>query len=293
MRACRGGGDLELAPQGFWKNCYPENEHPRKFIQLLKTKSGLLRQKSRNDRFGFTLAEVLITLGIIGVVAALTMPVLIQSYQKHVVATSLRKAYAELNVALQMAISDYGDISTWDYNSASEVDLWAKKYIEPYFNVLSSQACANNKAFKCAGVPNAASLGGNTDLYIGYMAAPYVIVKNGGAAKALAFYRYGAYEEIRVFVYLKIPSKRKAEKGKEVFTFVLKPSKDTAFKPFGMTGTVPYTTGVVTKDKLLNGPIRTGGCFKESGGPDYYGPGDGCGAVIMLDEWKIGKDYPW
>ena len=31
---------------------------------------------------GFTLAEVLITLGVIGVVAALTMPVLITDYQK-------------------------------------------------------------------------------------------------------------------------------------------------------------------------------------------------------------------
>lgn len=30
----------------------------------------------------FTLAEVLITLGVIGVVAAMTMPVLIQNYQK-------------------------------------------------------------------------------------------------------------------------------------------------------------------------------------------------------------------
>ena len=34
--------------------------------------------------FGFTLAEVLITLGIIGVVAALTMPVLIENHKKQV-----------------------------------------------------------------------------------------------------------------------------------------------------------------------------------------------------------------
>ena len=34
------------------------------------------------NKKGFTLAEVLITLGIIGVVAALTMPALINSYEK-------------------------------------------------------------------------------------------------------------------------------------------------------------------------------------------------------------------
>ena len=33
--------------------------------------------------FGFTLAEVLITLGIIGVVAAMTLPTLIQNYKKN------------------------------------------------------------------------------------------------------------------------------------------------------------------------------------------------------------------
>lgn len=40
---------------------------------------------------GFTLAEVLITLGIIGVVAAMTMPVLINNYQKKVFTTQLKK----------------------------------------------------------------------------------------------------------------------------------------------------------------------------------------------------------
>ena len=60
-----------------------------------------------------------------------------------------------------------------------------------------------------------------------------------------------------------------------------------------MQGTVPFQSRTITRDILLHGPIRTGGCYKESGGPDYYGPGDGCGAVIMMDDWKISKDYPW
>ena len=37
---------------------------------------------SSGNRPGFTLAEVLITLGIIGVVAAMTLPGLVQNYQK-------------------------------------------------------------------------------------------------------------------------------------------------------------------------------------------------------------------
>jgi prepilin-type N-terminal cleavage/methylation domain-containing protein len=44
----------------------------------------------------FTLAEVLITLGIIGVVAALTIPGLVASYRKQEYVTRLKKGYANL-----------------------------------------------------------------------------------------------------------------------------------------------------------------------------------------------------
>lgn len=49
----------------------------------------------------FTLAEVLITLGIIGVVAAMTIPILINSYQKHEYITGLKKFYSNFNQSLK------------------------------------------------------------------------------------------------------------------------------------------------------------------------------------------------
>lgn len=57
---------------------------------------------------GFTLAEVLITLLIIGIVAAMTLSVLINNYQKKVTGTKLQKAYSILTNALRMAEADYG-----------------------------------------------------------------------------------------------------------------------------------------------------------------------------------------
>ena len=54
----------------------------------------------------FTLAEVLVTLGIIGVVAALTMPNIIDSNQKKSYITQLRKVYSELSQAAESALSD-------------------------------------------------------------------------------------------------------------------------------------------------------------------------------------------
>ena len=49
---------------------------------------------------GFTLAEVLVTLGIIGVVSAMTVPTLMQNHQRKVYVTQLHKVYNELSQAV-------------------------------------------------------------------------------------------------------------------------------------------------------------------------------------------------
>ncbi len=43
-------------------------------------------------KLAFTLSEVLITLGIIGVVSAMTIPTLISKYQKHIVEANLQES---------------------------------------------------------------------------------------------------------------------------------------------------------------------------------------------------------
>lgn len=50
---------------------------------------------------GFTLAEVLITLGILGIVIAMTMPFLINKYQRIVTVERLKRAYALVETAVQ------------------------------------------------------------------------------------------------------------------------------------------------------------------------------------------------
>ena len=58
-------------------------------------------------RFGFTLAEVLITLGIIGVVAAMTIPTLIQNTNSTKFSAQFKKTLATLNNAAEMAQAHY------------------------------------------------------------------------------------------------------------------------------------------------------------------------------------------
>ncbi len=87
-------------------------------------------------RFGFTLAEVLITLGIVGVVAASTLPVLIGNYKKAQTISKLKVAYTLINDAFKLAVVDYGDMKNWDYvenfSDADSRKAFIDKYLIPY-----------------------------------------------------------------------------------------------------------------------------------------------------------------
>lgn len=85
---------------------------------------------------GFTLAEVLITLGIIGVVAALTLPAVLSNYRKQVAESRLKKFYTTFNQAVSLAENKYGDVEYWDnadlYTPSGSMD-WFNKYLGEFF----------------------------------------------------------------------------------------------------------------------------------------------------------------
>lgn len=57
---------------------------------------------------GFTLAEVLITLGIIGIIAAITIPPLLNNIQDTQHKSAWKKVYSSVNQAYTMAVNDNG-----------------------------------------------------------------------------------------------------------------------------------------------------------------------------------------
>lgn len=60
------------------------------------------------DFTAFTLAEVLVTLGIIGIVAAMTLPALVAKYKDKELASRTKKAYSAIQQAAQLAQASYG-----------------------------------------------------------------------------------------------------------------------------------------------------------------------------------------
>ena len=67
----------------------------------------MLKVRNNNSLRGFTLAEVLITLGIIGVVAVITIPLLIQNSNSKKFITQFKKSLSTLNQAAINAQAQY------------------------------------------------------------------------------------------------------------------------------------------------------------------------------------------
>jgi len=99
----------------------------------------------KNLKKAFTLAEVLITLGVIGVVAAVTMPTLIQNHKKQEATARLKKFYSTMSQAILSAENETGqkafewsDFTTMPDNSIKHDYTYAywNKYLAPYIKVL-------------------------------------------------------------------------------------------------------------------------------------------------------------
>lgn len=75
----------------------------------------------------FTLAETLITLGIIGVVAALTLPTLLAKYNEMVAVNKIKRSYSEIANAIEMrkfelGASDYASVFDTSMSAAEQLD---------------------------------------------------------------------------------------------------------------------------------------------------------------------------
>ena len=79
----------------------------------------------------FTMAEVLITLGVIGIVAAMTIPNLVKKWEERAIIGKYKKMYSTLANAYNMAIVEYGDPANWVLADREEF----LKRLEPYLNV--------------------------------------------------------------------------------------------------------------------------------------------------------------
>lgn len=238
--------------------------------------------RSKNDS-GFTLAEVLITIGIIGIVAAMTLPIIITSQRNKQIATQLKKIYSVLNTAIQFAVNDYGDMKNWDvdlsyFAAVSEQDRIRafQTYIVPYLD--SIKTCTKTDSNLDACWKNA---------FPG--SAPYYNISGGGAYQliAITILKDGVSCGVtdittNTALVCDINGYRKPNRlGRDQFAFVFNPQKNN----------LEFERYYLSRDDLLN-PSK----FDANGGACVSGSrrydGVGCGALIQKDGWTLSKDYP-
>ena len=192
-----------------------------------------MRSHFAAQKSAFTLAEVLITLGIIGIVAAMTLPGLIQNYQKHVVENQLRATYSILSNAVKWAevdngtgfditvadMSDFNDVNGFSYENSEAV---FEKYFKKYFKITQSYPKSDNiKYFK----------------YKGYKGGNYSYPNNGKCYKlangtGLCFIARGGNQMGYFYIYPK-PNRETKIAGRDVFSFEFTRKKG-AYKVYQM-----------------------------------------------------------
>ena len=126
----------------------------------------------------FTLAETLIVMGVIGVVAALTLPNLNSSTNNKEKVAKVKKIYQNLNDAFGRATAVYGPYSEWPFNRKSERITEFMKLAKDC-TIPSVSGCTNNSNFKFITGENVGeTLGMQGDSYV--LADGTTLVINGG-----------------------------------------------------------------------------------------------------------------
>ena len=178
--------------------------------------------------FGFTLAEVLITLGIIGVVAAIIIPTVINNTQNREYKAAYRKAYSAFGQAFTQALTN-GDIINIPptYN---ESGLASSSNMGPNFKAISNyfktvKTCFDNNADECwvCDDGQAGAYYSSAPDFLGCGKYNYAFVDNSG----MAWYQYSPSEN-RFLV--DVNGDRKPNKlGKDRFVMLFTDSQDERF----------------------------------------------------------------
>lgn len=222
----------------------------------------------KNNRvlLGFTLPEVLITLGIIGVVAALSIPILLSNAAKEEAVAKLKKEYTVLAQAVKLSEIDNGPVKYWDWGTDITVKQSFDTYWAPYLKILkycnTPEDCgyASNYPWRTL-LGDAVGCGVSSDTR-----RTTVLLSDG----ELLMIRFNPSEGMPAQLFVDLDASKGSNMyGKDFFYFVADPNK----------GLVPY--GYNLDQSIINGNCKNGG------------NGIFCTSKIVADGWQMKSDYPW
>ncbi len=229
----------------------------------------------------FTLAEVLITLGIIGIVAAMTLPALLQKQERLSTGVALEKFYSSFQNAINLSQLDHGPAIHWstktNYNDTDAMYAWFDEYVIQYMKILVNCNKDNNKA--CFHNYSYTTIPGGTYITSGSLSSTNImyIFQDGSAITAITG---GSTEDnqSRVFhIRYDTNGYRKPNAyGQDIFSFRYKNGKIYCDDHKSVTGGSVSVSDSreILLDACKNNPQT-------------------CTCLIMHDGWEIKDDYPW
>ena len=179
--------------------------------------------------FAFTLAETLIVMGIIGVVAALTLPNLNSATGDKEKIAKVKKIYSNLEDAMGRAQAVYGPISEWTNitigGDGKKVTLnpLAVERITEFMKLSKTCALVANQGCFNQSLNNANGTNfGIIDGAVGY----YKFILADGSSVALNYSAKNNDFELNFYVDIDGPNKGSSTLGKDVFVFNVSTSTD-------------------------------------------------------------------
>ncbi len=221
--------------------------------------------------FSFTLSEVLITLVIVGVVAAITVPLIVADVQKQQTISKLKKVYSTLSQVILRSQNDNGPVDEWyskeDNNYAAD---YYSNYYKPYLNgpvkCLGYRECGYDKInpfYYVNGFNYGLHMGTGQTRFNFYMAdGVFVIVFTGNYRDS----EVAPFETPWIIIDLN-GGKKPNRFGRDVFFFDIDKNK----------GAVPKCNKQTKKQVKEECSDKGFCCFKQ----------------IINDNWEIKSDYPW
>lgn len=220
-------------------------------------------------RTGFTLAEVLITLGIIGVIAAMTLPTLLVNKQKSEFVEKTKKVYSTLEQTIKLAENDNGNRSSWTYGTSSyngdEAVTFANTYLIPYMSVAKN--CGKNTG---CWVTQPKKFDGTNGSYSDSSGYAKFVLNDGTAIHVTTFTTW-------VFIHFDIngPTQGPNIYGQDILTYIIYQNLSNP------------VYGINWDRATIVNPSSSNGCSTAAAQADT------CLALIIKDGWKISDDYPW
>lgn len=230
---------------------------------------------------GFTVSEVLITLGIIGVVSAITIPMLMSYYNKYLVETRLKAVYSTILQGIKMAQynetslldskGDDGDVNGFSYRRSKEV---FEAMFLPVFSGCTLYP-KNSRKFYFYSADGTTSFDSNLKFTL------FVGLNNG---TVLGFTRGGNYDGL-IFDVILNPRKKKLLAGRDYFSFMF---RNDGLDNYAYMQLFKHKyDNPVGREKILEYCKSNNRYPADATSPSYF-----CGHAIVQNNFKIPANYP-